>query len=544
LATEILQRELRKRSDRPVAVANVSAGSWGPGNLLAYVEVFGVFDADVVFVVLSSHDATDVPQFGNLVGTANFPDVKPKWALSEAMFRYLPRYLPNWKRTESQAAQVDIEQIGDERDYPAGPAFAQLLERLDQARPFDGVLLDLHGAMVTEQHEDAEGAFIAAVRDAVGTGTPIVVTLDLHANITSRMAELSDVIIGFDTDPHVDMHERGREAALLISRMVRGEVSPVQEFRQLPLITLPPKQCTLREPMRSLMKRVHELEDRAGVLTATVSMGFPFADITDAGVSVLVTTDGDADSARTCADELAAWLWELRDDLQPELTPIEDVIDHVKRHPNEGLVIFADGSDNPGGGAPCDGTVALWAMIDAKVQGGVVGVLFDPETAVQAHEAGVGATIPVRLGAKTDDRHGSPVEADAYVRALCDGRYVFRGAMFHGVQDSLGLTATLVVGGVEVVVSSHRRQCLDAEMLRIAGIDPSARRLLVVKSAVHFRADLGPLASRIFDADTPGVHRPDFSAFDYRSLRRPIYPLDRNVDFESGQNPGPAFGRK
>jgi len=114
-------------------VANVSAGSWGPGNLLAYVEVFGVFDADVVFVVLSSHDATDVPQFGNLVGTANFPDVKPKWALSEAMFRYLPRYLPNWKRTESQAAQVDIEQIGDERDYPAGPAFAQLLERLDQA---------------------------------------------------------------------------------------------------------------------------------------------------------------------------------------------------------------------------------------------------------------------------------------------------------------------------------------------------------------------------------------------------------------------------
>jgi len=133
LATEILQRELRKRSDRPVAVANVSAGSWGPGNLLAYVEVFGVFDADVVFVVLSSHDATDVPQFGNLVGTANFPDVKPKWALSEAMFRYLPRYLPNWKRTESQAAQVDIEQIGDERDYPAGPAFAQLLERLDQA---------------------------------------------------------------------------------------------------------------------------------------------------------------------------------------------------------------------------------------------------------------------------------------------------------------------------------------------------------------------------------------------------------------------------
>ena len=402
------------------------------------------------------------------------------------------------------------------------------LERLTAAGPVDGLLLDLHGAMVTEEHEDAEGAFIAAVREAVGHDMPIIVTLDLHANITPRMAGQADVIIGYDTYPHVDMYDRGREAADLLARMILGEVSPVQQYRQLPLLTMPPMQCTLREPMQSLIARLHQLEQQPGILTTTVSMGFPFADIRDAGVSVLVTADGDQQLAGSKADELAGWLWELRDQLQPQLTPIADVIDFVQQH-DDGLTIFADGSDNPGGGAPCDGTVALQALIDSGLPGAVVAVLCDGETARQAHAAGVGQTIQVRLGAKTDDQHGSPIEGEAYVRALCDGAFVHRGEMLRGVADHLGPTATLVIGGVEVVVSTHRRQCLDAEMLRIAGIEPSHRRLLVVKSAVHFRADLGPLAVQIFDADTPGIHRPDFGNYDYQKLRRPVYPLDRDV---------------
>jgi microcystin degradation protein MlrC len=405
----------------------------------------------------------------------------------------------------------------------------RFLERLSATLPVDGVLLDLHGAMVTEHHEDAEGAFAAAVREVVGPDMPMIVTLDLHANITQRLAELADVIIGFDTYPHVDMHERGDEAVRLLASIIRGEVRPVQAYRQLPLMTMPPMQCTLREPMQSLMRRVHDMESQAGVLTATVSMGFPFADIHDAGVSVLVTVDGDADLANAKADELADWLWNLRDDLQPQLTSIEDAIRFANEHPDDGMIIFADGSDNPGGGAPCDGTVALRALIDAEFEGAVVGVICDPETASQAHAAGVGQTIEVRLGAKIDDQHGTPVECEAYVRALCDGSFTYRGPMMRGIVDNLGPTATLVVGGVEVVVSTHRRQLLDAELLRIAGIDPTSRRLLVVKSAVHFRADLGPMAAHIFDADTPGIHRPDFACFDYRNVRRPIYPLDPDV---------------
>ena len=446
----------------------------------------------------------------------------------------------------AQAASVELLPLMCARAQPSGiveqEAFDTLLgrflERLDKVLPVDGVLLDMHGAMVSDTHEDADGAFIAEVRDRVGNETPIFVTLDLHANITARMAELADLLIGFDTYPHIDMHQRGREAVDLLARTIRCEIRPVQAYRQLPMVTLPPMQCTLREPMHGLMNRVFQMERQPGILTATVSMGFPFADINDAGVSCLVATHDDVNLAAGKANELAGWLWELRDELRPELTSIDDVIRFALDH--EGPIIFADGSDNPGGGAPCDGTVALRALIEANFQGAVVGILHDPETVEQAHAAGVAATIDVRIGGKTDDRHGSPVEAQAYVRSLGDGRFTHNGPMMRGLAGDLGRIATLIIGGVQVVVSTFRRQLLDAEMLRIAGINPHTNRLIVVKSAVHFRSDLGPMATHIFDADTPGVHRPDFNAFTYRKLRRPIHPLDPHIqmtdcELEAGQ---------
>ena len=439
----------------------------------------------------------------------------------------------------AQAAGLELLPLLTAMACPAGVVVQQafdtilgwFLERLESVLPVDGVLLDLHGAMVTEDYQDADGAFIDAVRKLVGRDMPIVVTLDLHANITEQMARLADVIIGFDTYPHIDMNERGCEAVELLARIVRSQVSPIQVYRKLPLITMPPMQCTLREPMQSLMKHVHQMEARPEILTATVAMGFPFADIHHTGVSVLVTANGDHELATANADELASMVWNLREDLQPQLATIEDVIQFVDQHPDDGLTIFADGSDNPGGGAPCDGTVALQAMIDADVKGGVVGILFDPETAAQAHTAGVGKPIQVRLGGKTDDQHGNPVQGEAHVKTLSDGVFTYRGPMFQGVEDNLGPMAVLVIGGVEVVVSSERRQCLDREMLRIAGIELSNRRLLVVKSAVHFRADFGAVAAHIFDADTPGIHRPDFNAYDYQRVPRPIYPLDHNVSW-------------
>lgn len=399
-----------------------------------------------------------------------------------------------------------------------------MIQRIREALPAEGILLDLHGAMVTEEHEDAEADLVQAVRDLVGPDLPIVVTLDLHANISSKLAELSTVIIGFQTYPHVDMGERGREAALLLGRIMRKEVAPVQVFRQLPLVTMPPMQCTLREPMQFLMGELKSLESQPGLLTATIAMGFPFADIHDMGVTVLATADGSRELAESAADQLANRIWDAREDLQPKLTSIDEAMRIAQE--TDGLVIFADGSDNPGGGAPCDGTVALQAMIEADFQGGLVALIYDPETAAQAHQAGVGQTIAANIGGKTDDRHGSPVHAEAEVMALSNGDFTYRGDMGKGLKDSLGATALLRVGGVEILTCSIRRQLLDGAMFETVNIDPSTRKLLVIKSAVHFRADIGPMARLILDGDTPGIHRPDFSCFHYEKLRRPVFPLD------------------
>jgi microcystin degradation protein MlrC len=400
-----------------------------------------------------------------------------------------------------------------------------LLDRIRRAGPFDGLFLGLHGAMVTEAHEDAEGDLIAAAREAVGPRTPIVVTLDLHANLSSRMAEAADVLIGFDEYPHTDLHERGREAAEVLSRILSDGLRPCMAYRQLPLITMPPRQCTLIEPMRSLLAAAHEMERDPGVVNVTLAMGFPFADVRDAGASVTVTTDGDPDLARRRADEMAAAVWARREEFDAPLTPVAEAIRFAKDRA-KGPVVLADGSDNPGGGGPCDGTVILRELLGSGLEGAVVAVIADPGAVTQATLAGVGNRVSLSLGGKTDDRHGPPVGMDAYVRLISDGEFIQQGPMGTGSRAHMGRTVVLVANGVEVVVTERRIQPYDASLLRSVGIEPAQRRLIALKSAVHFRGSYQGFADRIFDADTPGVHRPDFSCYEYRRVRRPIYPLD------------------
>jgi microcystin degradation protein MlrC len=400
-----------------------------------------------------------------------------------------------------------------------------LLRRMKEAGKCDGVLLHLHGAMVSEGIEDVEGDLLAGVREAVGPDVPIVVTLDLHANVTADMVRWADVIVGYDEYPHSDIYERGVEAAGLLAAILEGRLTAAMAQVQLPLVTMPPRQCTLREPMTSLLALAHEMETRPGIANVTLAMGFPFADIRDAGVSVLVTADGDQALAQATANEMAQAIWDRRDEFQVELTPVAEAVEYA-RSQAKGLVVLADGSDNPGGGGPCDGTVILRELIEKDVQGAVVAIIADPEAVALAIEAGVGNTVTLDLGGKTDDRHGAPVHLTGYVRLISDGTFVGQGPMSRGVTSRMGRTVVLVVGGVEVVVTEQRLQPLDAELLRSVGIEPTRRRLVALKSAVHFRSTYQDLAERIFDMDTPGVHRPDFSAYRYERLRRPVYPLD------------------
>ena len=400
----------------------------------------------------------------------------------------------------------------------------ELLDLLRQAGQIDGVFLDLHGAMVTEECEDAEGDLLGAVHQQIQS-LPLVATLDLHANITEEMAAHADALIGFDTYPHVDCCERGVEAAQLMHGILAGHMHPTMAYRQLPLLTSPPPQCTMKYPMSDAIERLHALEAQADVVTATLAMGFPFADIRDAGATVLVTTNGNEKLAEQCADEFAAYIWDMREAFRADLLSIEEAIKCAQGTEGKPIVL-AEGSDNPGGGGPCDGTFILRALIEADVQDAVVAVIADPESVERAIQAGVGRCVDLNVGGKTLPLHGDPVSLTGYVKTISDGVFEHRGPMAKGSIGNMGRTAVVKTGGVEIVLTEKRLQPFDAEVLRSVGIAPETRKLIALKSAVHFRADYTPIAHAILEVDTPGVHSPNLFSYDYQKLRRPIFPLD------------------
>jgi microcystin degradation protein MlrC len=400
-----------------------------------------------------------------------------------------------------------------------------LLEDLRKTLPVDGVLLDLHGAMVTDVCEDVEGDLLGHVRQMVGPRVPVMATLDFHANITSTMGQWADALIGYDTYPHVDYFERGQEAAQWMAAAVSGRVKPIIGFRAIDLLIGCPKQCTLSGPMAEAFARVHEIERRPGILGITLAGGFPFADIHDAGASVAVMTNGDPNLARRTADEIALYLWERRDAFRVTLTPVREAIAYA-RTTGHGPVVLADVSDNPGGGSPCDGTVMLKELVEANVPSAVVAVIVDPEAVRAAQQAGIGHTATLVLGGKKDRRHGDPLSLTGKVRWVGEKEYINKGTMMTGMTVKMGLTAVFVVNNVEIIITEKHFQPFDAEALRCLNIEPRDRLLIGLKSAVHFRACYQDLAAKIFEVDTPGITTPDLMKYPYRHVRRPIYPLD------------------
>lgn len=400
-----------------------------------------------------------------------------------------------------------------------------LLERLQDALPVDAVLLDLHGAMVTEELEDAEEDILDRVRGVIGPDVPLVATLDLHANITPAMAAVANALVGYDTYPHVDCFERGLEAAGMVVRTLRGEIVPTTGYAQIDMLISPPKQCTLIPPMAGCFELVREMERREGILDVTLAGGFPFSDIYNAGASVVVNADGDPVLAQETADEVAACLWCRREEFRLELVPVGDAVKRAMGAP-EGPVILPDGSDNPGGGAPCDGTVLLSELVRANAQGAVLAHIVDPQSVRKAIASGVGKRVRLLVGGKTDDLHGEPVELEGYVRLISDGAYANQGPMMTNMPVSLGRTVVLVVGGVEVLLTEQRAQPFDMQCLRSVGIEPTDRKIIGLKSAVHYRAHYGPIAKQVIEIDTPGIHNPDVTQYEYKRLRRPIWPLD------------------
>ena len=408
----------------------------------------------------------------------------------------------------------------------------ELVERLRAAGPVDAVALEIHGAGVVEGVDDLESDLARAVRAVVGEGVPLVAALDLHGNITDEMAQLYDLMFGVHLYPHTDCWERGHEAVMSIPALLSGELRPTTHVEHLPIL-LPTSTTDPGHPACVMNEQCAVVEAREGVVDCTVFHGFPFTDVPSVGVHVVCTTNGDLDAARAGAREVASWIWSHREDFRPETHPPEVAIRlALAQVSEEGPVVINDTADNPGGGSPGDATHVLRAFLEAGLgERGCFGFVCDPEVADQAHAAGVGATIEVKLGGKHDDIHGAPIAATAYVKALTDGRYVLQ-QMFAGLEISHGRMARLVIDGLDVLVGSRPSQVFDPEVFLLHGIDVRRKQIVGLKSSNHFRAGFRDVAVAIVTADSPGLTTQRVEVFAHERAPRPMWPTDPHASWE------------
>ena len=407
-----------------------------------------------------------------------------------------------------------------------------LTDRLRAALPVDGVYLDLHGAMVTEHHDDGEGEILRRVREIVGPEVPVVASLDLHANVTRAMVAHADALSIYRTYPHVDMAATGARAAGLLMRLLGTGRRFAKAFRTLDYLTGIPSQSTFIEPAKSLYALLERIEQKTGV-ALSFAPGFPMADFPECGMSVVGYGHDDA-TTRAAVDEFTSAVADAEKDFALALlTPDEAVAQAMARGAPGAPVVLADTQDNPGAGGNGDTTGLLAALIRRRAQDAVLGLLIDPPSARRAHEAGRGATLDFALGEISGVPGHVPLAGRFTVERLGDGRFTCTGPMFKGFRMQLGPMALLrseAAPGVRVVLASSKCQAGDQEMFRHVGIEPVRQRVVALKSSVHFRADFQPIAREVLVVRSPGPALADPVDFAWTRLRpglrmRPLGPV-------------------
>lgn len=385
----------------------------------------------------------------------------------------------------------------------------------------DGVYLDLHGAMVAQHHEDGEGELLRRIRGEIGTDLPVVVSLDLHSNTTEAMVEHADAIVAYRTYPHIDMARTGERAAQLMLQLLDASERPAKAFRKLDFIGPITGQCTMVEPSAGVYRYLEELEaaDR-NVWSISYTPGFHPADIRECGPAVMAYGETQ-EAADMAADALTSLILEKEAEFDVPLLDPAIAVAEAKGLAETASrpIVLADVQDNCGAGATSDTTGLLKALIDGNATGAVIGALTDPETAQQAHDAGVGAVKEFTIGGKLFTEGDPPLTAEFTVIAVSDGRFYCEGPFYGGTHANLGLCAVLERNGVKVLVSENRMQAADQAIFSHIGVDPKAVPILGLKSSVHFRGDFTPIAEKIINVAAPGafMDRPAIARF--RNLR-------------------------
>ncbi len=418
--------------------------------------------------------------------------------------------------------------------WPSGPvdddAFEYMAEKICGAVSdgCDAVLLDLHGAMVTQSLDDGEGELLSRIR-RIAPCVPIGVALDMHTNLFPAMVDSATVLAGYQTYPHVDLYETGLRAGRAIFRMLEGRVAPAMAWGNRPMLPHVMRESTDDSPNREIQERCREME-LEGALSASLFVGFSHADVVNAGVSAVVVTDGNPEQARRWCDELLDMAWREREAFVYTIEPLERSLARA-RDMKEGPVILLDHYDNAASGGTMDSMAVLGAVLDAGLENVAAFAICDPDAVRQMVGAGIGASVTLPLGGRLAMPSigrlvGEPRIVSGRVKLISDGRFRNRGPMGRGEQMDMGPTVVLDTGRVEIVVISRHQEPNDYACLLSIGIDPAEKRYLMLKSRVHWRAGFRPITKSIVECAGVGVCTSDYSVLDFRRVRRPIFPLD------------------
>lgn len=419
---------------------------------------------------------------------------------------------------------------------PSGPversAYEYCCERIvAAAKDCDAMLLDLHGAMVTEDFDDGEGELLTRIR-RVAPDLPIAVALDMHANVTDAMVRQANVICGYHTYPHVDMDRTAARAARILFDAIAGRVEPVMVWGNAPMLPHVMRQGTDDQPNKGLQERVMDME-AADALAASLFVGFPHADIHDAGLSVVVITDGNADRAAALRDGLLDRAWSDRAAFVYRVEPLVESMQRARtlaEGPGAGPVVLLDHYDNTASGGTMDTTEVLTAVLDAGLDDAAFFAIYDPAAVAAMAAAGVGNTVTLSLGGKLHmpalAMQSRPIEVTGRVRLLAEGQFPATVAMSRGLTMNMGRCGVLQVGGLDIVVVSRHLEPFDPGCFRSLGIEPTAKRYLVLKSRIHYRVGFRDLARAVVECAGRGVCTSDYAELRFEKVRRPIYPLD------------------
>ena len=397
----------------------------------------------------------------------------------------------------------------------------EILKDLQAKGPFDVVLLFLHGAMASQECDDCEGDILARARDVVGPKVAIGAELDPHCHLTPLMVEKANAIILMKEYPHTDYMERGVELFDICTGMAEGKRKPVMHLFDCRMVGFYP---TTTEPMRTLVDKCSATEERPGVLSVSIGHGFPWGDTPETGTKVLVVANGDAALAQAVATEIGHDIYANREALLPKFPKIEEALGTARE--TNGCAVLADTADNAGGGAPSDTVSLLRAMIEKKVEDAVFGCIWDPIAVRTCAEAGVGATLPLRIGGKCGPASGEPIDIVATIKAF---RANHDQQGLGPARCAMGDAVWIDVNGIDVVLMSKRTQTFSPDAFTGLGIDLKNKRMIAVKSSWHFQALFGPIADRIIPVATSGAIQMDFASIDYRKKRdQDFFPRVKN----------------